>query len=133
MSIGSDAVYAVEAYLAAGDKKDGSTAIEQISRVYGAQVGGWVRWVGGRGGWACLDLICAVLKLNSRTGGWLGAPANPTAASNNRFTAPTNQPTNQPLLQAVVISIDPKRVYVASPDNTTHHTVKTPKPGGPAS
>ncbi len=38
VSIGSDAVEAVEAYLAAGGKKDGRTAIEQISRVYGAQV-----------------------------------------------------------------------------------------------
>lgn len=40
MSIGSDAVFAVEEYLARGGAKDGSTAIEQISRVYGAQVGG---------------------------------------------------------------------------------------------
>lgn len=38
VSIGSDAVEAVEAYLARGGAKDGSTAIEQISRVYGAQV-----------------------------------------------------------------------------------------------
>lgn len=37
VSIGSDAVEAVEAYLARGKRKDGSTAIEQISRVYGAQ------------------------------------------------------------------------------------------------
>ncbi|EFN59230.1 hypothetical protein CHLNCDRAFT_55988 [Chlorella variabilis] len=67
VSIGSDAVYAVEAYLAGGGAKDGSTAIEQISRVYGAQ--------------------------------------------------------------AVVISIDPRRVYVAAPEDTPHHTVKTSKPG----
>lgn len=67
VSIGSDAVLAVEEYLARGGAKDGSTAIEQISRVYGAQ--------------------------------------------------------------AVVISIDPKRVYVASPEDTHHFTVKTSKPG----
>ena len=27
--------------------------------------------------------------------------------------------------QAVVVSVDPKRVYVSSPDDTTHHTVET--------
>ncbi|KAH7410349.1 hypothetical protein DE146DRAFT_644635 [Phaeosphaeria sp. MPI-PUGE-AT-0046c] len=31
--------------------------------------------------------------------------------------------------QAVVISVDPKRVYVASPDATPHHTIKTSNPG----
>ncbi|EDU41724.1 imidazole glycerol phosphate synthase hisHF [Pyrenophora tritici-repentis Pt-1C-BFP] len=31
--------------------------------------------------------------------------------------------------QAVVISVDPKRVYVASPDATPHHTIKTATPG----
>jgi len=31
--------------------------------------------------------------------------------------------------QAVVISIDPKRVYVQSPNDTNHHTVKTSKKG----
>lgn len=31
--------------------------------------------------------------------------------------------------QAVVISIDPKRVYVRSPDDTHHHTIKTNLPG----
>lgn len=67
VSIGSDAVHAVEEYLAAGRKKTGATAIEQISKVYGAQ--------------------------------------------------------------AVVVSIDPRRVYVASPEDTTHVTVKTAKPG----
>lgn len=68
MSIGSDAVYAVEEYLAGGRQKTGKTAIEQISCVYGAQ--------------------------------------------------------------AVVISIDPRRVYVADPADTTHACVKTSKPGG---
>ncbi|PRW58480.1 imidazole glycerol phosphate synthase chloroplastic [Chlorella sorokiniana] len=67
VSIGSDAVLAVEQYLASGKQKDGSTAIEQISRVYGAQ--------------------------------------------------------------AVVVSIDPKRVWVADPANTTHHCVKSSKTG----
>ena len=38
VSIGSDAVLAVEEYLGSGGSKDGKTAIEQISRVYGAQV-----------------------------------------------------------------------------------------------
>jgi glutamine amidotransferase/cyclase len=31
--------------------------------------------------------------------------------------------------QAVVISVDPRRVYVRSPSETTHHTVKTAFPG----
>jgi glutamine amidotransferase/cyclase len=31
--------------------------------------------------------------------------------------------------QAVVISVDPKRVYVSSPDATSHHTIKTATPG----
>jgi len=31
--------------------------------------------------------------------------------------------------QAVVISIDPRRVYVSSPDDTNHHTVETAFPG----
>jgi imidazole glycerol-phosphate synthase len=62
ISIGSDAVYIVEAYLKSG-QPTGRSAIEQISYVYGAQ--------------------------------------------------------------AVVISIDPRRVYVASPDQTPHHTIET--------
>jgi glutamine amidotransferase/cyclase len=66
ISIGSDAVDAVEDYRRRG-KKDGSTAIEQIARVYGNQ--------------------------------------------------------------AVVISIDPRRVYVRSPAETSHHTVETRTPG----
>jgi len=62
VSIGSDAVYIVEAYLETGNKT-GQSAIEQISYVYGNQ--------------------------------------------------------------AVVISIDPRRVYVDSPDQTTHTTIET--------
>ncbi|KAK5124562.1 hypothetical protein LTR85_001779 [Meristemomyces frigidus] len=31
--------------------------------------------------------------------------------------------------QAVVVSVDPKRVYVSSPDDTPHHTVETAFPG----
>ena len=30
--------------------------------------------------------------------------------------------------QAVVVSVDPKRIYVKSPDQTTHHTIKTQYP-----
>jgi len=67
ISIGSDAVHAAEAYLESGGRKDETTAIEQISRVYGAQ--------------------------------------------------------------AVVVSIDPRRVYVSKPEDTTHYTVKTSKIG----
>jgi imidazole glycerol-phosphate synthase len=67
VSIGSDAVAAVEAYLARGSVKDGSTAIEQIAAVYGNQ--------------------------------------------------------------AVVISIDPRRVYVDSPKATRHAVVETSTPG----
>ncbi|HSO09422.1 MAG TPA: HisA/HisF-related TIM barrel protein, partial [Desulfoprunum sp.] len=66
ISIGSDAVYEVERYLASG-VKTGTSAIEQISIVYGAQ--------------------------------------------------------------AVVISIDPRRVYIASPAATPHATIATRFPG----
>ena len=31
--------------------------------------------------------------------------------------------------QAVVISVDPKRVYVASPDTVQHHVIRTKYPG----
>ncbi len=64
VSIGSDAVYAVEEYLKHGKTQ---SSIEQISEVYGRQ--------------------------------------------------------------AVVISIDPRRVYVESPDDTDHNTIKTEIPG----
>jgi len=66
VSIGSDAVYAVEEYLRTGTKS-GNSSIEQISTVYGAQ--------------------------------------------------------------AVVISVDPRRVYVISPDDTKRNTIKTSIPG----
>ncbi|KAI8086464.1 uncharacterized protein BX664DRAFT_282423 [Halteromyces radiatus] len=65
VSIGSDAVYAAENYLARG--KDGKSAIETIAKAYGAQ--------------------------------------------------------------AVVISVDPRRVYVNDPSETTHHVVKASQPG----
>lgn len=68
VSIGSDAVLAAEAYLAAGSVLSGDTAIEQISRAYGNQ--------------------------------------------------------------AVVVSVDPKRVYVAAPEDApTHATIETALPG----
>ncbi|OLL23684.1 Imidazole glycerol phosphate synthase hisHF [Neolecta irregularis DAH-3] len=67
VSIGSDAVYAVERYLERGCFLDGSSTIEQISKAYGSQ--------------------------------------------------------------AVVVSIDPKRIYVSNPSITTHHTIKTAFPG----
>ena len=31
--------------------------------------------------------------------------------------------------QAVVVSVDPKRIYISSPDATPHHTIKTSTPG----
>ncbi|KAF6260117.1 hypothetical protein COO60DRAFT_1294530 [Scenedesmus sp. NREL 46B-D3] len=67
VSIGSDAVLAAEEYYAAGCVTNGSTAIEQISKVYGKQ--------------------------------------------------------------AVVVSIDPRRVYVKDPSETTHTCVKASVPG----
>lgn len=67
VSIGSDAVFAAEEYLAAGSKLSGKTAIETISKDYGNQ--------------------------------------------------------------AVVVSVDPRRVYVRSPDETSHHTIQTRQPG----
>lgn len=67
VSIGSDAVYAVEKYLASGGILSGDSAIETIARAYGSQ--------------------------------------------------------------AVVISVDPKRIHVRSPDDTPHHVIKTPYTG----
>ena len=67
VSIGSDAVFAAEEYVAAGKKLSGKTAIETISGAYGNQ--------------------------------------------------------------AVVVSVDPKRVYVRSPGETSHHTIPTRRPG----
>ncbi|RIB20639.1 hypothetical protein C2G38_1963618 [Gigaspora rosea] len=68
VSIGSDAVYAVEKYLANDKKLSGDTAIETIARAYGSQ--------------------------------------------------------------AVVISVDPRRVYVDSPANAMgHHVIPTSYPG----
>ncbi|CAG8660507.1 3223_t:CDS:1, partial [Dentiscutata heterogama] len=68
VSIGSDAVYAVEKYLANDKKLSGNTAIETIARAYGSQ--------------------------------------------------------------AVVISVDPRRVYVDSPANAMgHHVIPTAYPG----
>ncbi len=69
ISIGSDAVYTVEAFLESG-QATGMSAIEQISAVYGAQ--------------------------------------------------------------AVVISVDPRRVYVSDPEQTKHRVLQTslPGPGG---
>jgi len=66
VSIGSDAVSAAEEYYASGKRLSGKTAIEQISKAYGAQ--------------------------------------------------------------AVVVSVDPKRVFVGSKAGTTHHTLETAFP-----
>ena len=63
VSIGSDAVYAVEEYLRNGKRLSGNRSIEQISKVYG--------------------------------------------------------------VQAVVISVDPKRIYVTDPKDTKHHVIET--------
>ena len=67
VSIGSDAVIAVEEYLARGKSLTGQTSIETIAAAYGNQ--------------------------------------------------------------AVVVSVDPKRVYVNSPSDTPHHTIKVTRPG----
>ena len=66
ISIGSDAVFIVEAYLKTG-KRTGKSSIEQISRVYGAQ--------------------------------------------------------------AVVVSIDPRRVYIKSPEEVKHQVIETAEKG----
>jgi len=66
ISIGSDAVYAVEEFLKTG-QASGESSLEQISRVYGNQ--------------------------------------------------------------AVVVSVDPRRVYVSSPDDTAHYAIETATPG----
>lgn len=141
VSIGSDAVLAVEEYLARGGVKDGSTAIEQISRVYGAQVGGRGAPAAiplgcrpGRAGFACMQPRRFPPCLSRQ---WLRQPLalgqqprQPWAGPAARRAGPSPPPPPpRPPPQAVVISIDPKRVYVASPQDTTHFTVKTSKPG----
>lgn len=107
VSIGSDAVEAVEQYLARDKQKDGSTAIEQISRVYGAQVT------------TASSACVAVGSCGS------DAPA-PDPRPHTSATCPLCLTS---LLQAVVVSIDPKRVWVADPATTTHHCVKSSKTG----
>ncbi|WPL15652.1 Imidazole glycerol phosphate synthase subunit HisF [Thiorhodovibrio winogradskyi] len=67
VSIGSEAVLIAEAFHARGGQGDGTSAIEQIARVYGNQ--------------------------------------------------------------AVVISVDPRRVYVDSPEASSHHCIETAEPG----
>ncbi|KAL7747511.1 Histidine biosynthesis bifunctional protein hisB [Sorochytrium milnesiophthora] len=67
VSIGSDAVYAAEVFYLRDGDLDGTSAIEQIARVYGSQ--------------------------------------------------------------AVVVSVDPKRVYVADPSTAKHKTIHTKFPG----
>ncbi|KAA8911812.1 hypothetical protein TRICI_003709 [Trichomonascus ciferrii] len=67
VSIGSDAVYAAEAYYRNGCKGDGTSPMETIHKAYGAQ--------------------------------------------------------------AVVVSVDPKRVYVQAPEDCPHHTFETQFPG----
>src|SRR5277367_3172254 len=67
VSIGSDAVLAVEEYLLRGKTLTGTTSIETIAAAYGNQ--------------------------------------------------------------AVVVSVDPRRVYVSSPNDTTHHVIKVSRPG----
>ncbi|KAK9447452.1 uncharacterized protein V1518DRAFT_421033 [Limtongia smithiae] len=67
VSIGSDAVLSAEQFYERGEVLTGETAMETISRSYGAQ--------------------------------------------------------------AVVVSVDPKRIYVASPDDTKHHVIKTSRIG----
>jgi len=67
VSIGSDAVIAVEEYLARGKTLTGKTSIETIAATYGNQ--------------------------------------------------------------AVVVSVDPKRIYVHSPSDTPHHTIRISRPG----
>jgi imidazole glycerol-phosphate synthase len=67
VSIGSDAVIAVEEYIARGKTLTGETSIETIAAAYGNQ--------------------------------------------------------------AVVVSVDPKRVYVSSPSDTKHHAIKVSRPG----
>nr|VFK29076.1 MAG: glutamine amidotransferase / cyclase [Candidatus Kentron sp. MB]VFK30937.1 MAG: glutamine amidotransferase / cyclase [Candidatus Kentron sp. MB]VFK75728.1 MAG: glutamine amidotransferase / cyclase [Candidatus Kentron sp. MB] len=52
----------------------------------------------------------------------------------NRNAAPSGQSAIEQIArvygnQAVVISIDPRRVYVHSPHDTSHHTIKTQHPG----
>jgi imidazole glycerol-phosphate synthase len=67
VSIGSDAVLAVEEYLARGKTLSGKTSIETIAAAYGNQ--------------------------------------------------------------AVVVSVDPKRIYVSSPSETPHHAIRVSRPG----
>lgn len=69
VSIGSDAVYSAEQFWALGGEKDGTSSIETISKVYGAQ--------------------------------------------------------------AVVVSVDPRRIWISDPSNTTHTTIRSNSGPGP--
>lgn len=126
VSIGSDAVLAVEQYLARGKQRDGSTAIEQISRVYGAQVSERVRSVCCNLAGVSLHAFCRAAKLSCCSLGSSNQLLLVCATSTALLTPRSPPPAPK---QAVVVSIDPKRVWVADPATTTHHCVKSSKTG----
>ena len=83
-----------------------------LTRVWRA--GGRGRWGAGRGGRGrCVQ---------PRWSNWPRAPLLHPPRPRPRLSC-------APHLQAVVVSIDPKRVWVADPATTTHHCVKASTPG----
>lgn len=143
MSIGSDAVLAAEEYYARGCTRDGSTAIEQISDVYGKQavvVGAaltagccaalWVlgRFVGCCAVWWVLELPCGRSSGTSRpelTHACVMCWPEPFCAASPSQAAPSPRPSNA----RAQISIDPRRVYVSDPAGCKHTCLPAAKPG----
>jgi hypothetical protein len=117
VSIGSDAVYAAEEFIATG-VKTGKTCIETISCVTALSLTH-----------ACararaLSLCVFLLSFFCR------APWIHTDGVTHTLTLPTTHTHARARrygygAQAVVISVDPRRVYVADPAAVKHHTIAT--------
>lgn len=103
-----------EAYYANGMKKDGTTSIEQISSVYGAQA----RWRRRKGGEIQTAFPPPAVKrvLCAKSLHELECSQTPTAVV--RISP-----------QAVVVSVDPRRVYVKDPKDVKHGCVRATKKG----
>ena len=114
VSIGGDAVEAAEEYIRNNNTPTGTSCIEQISKVYGAQVR------------ALLPSFSSI---------FLGPLPSRIRTDSNRFepiafcSLLSRRSAMNP--QAVVISVDPRRVWVSSPDETSHTTIKSQTKKGP--
>ena len=147
VSIGGDAVEAAEEYMR-NNVPTGNSCIEQISRVYGAQVRGVVglTTVDGDGDGHTdvdadvdVDPRCAMVAVTI----WRDAPSVSTTTTTLPPSPPPPPPpslrlhhkvitrSNHAQMQAVVISVDPRRVWVSGPDETSHATIRSESKRGP--